>query len=108
VVCVHTERAWRDGLRRRSHTGHRRWQKCVASLQKKRARPTPRIMHHISPCQGQQRDGPNGVSPVWCASGGSFWLPRNRMREPCTSGSVGVATRSRTSSCYDLFNKDIT
>jgi hypothetical protein len=30
------------------------------------------------------------------------------MPESGTSGSAGVATRSRTSSCYDLFNKDIT
>ena len=65
VVCEQTERAWRYGLSRRSHTGHRRWQKCVASLQKNLALPKPRIMHHISPCQGQHSDVPNGVSPVW-------------------------------------------
>jgi len=58
--------------------------------------------------EGQQSDAPNGVSPVWLAMGDSLWLARNRMRETITSGSVGIATRSRTSSCYDLINKDIT
>ena len=47
VVCEHTERAWRYWLSRRSHTGHIRWQKFVASLQKKLALPKPRIMHNI-------------------------------------------------------------
>jgi group II intron reverse transcriptase/maturase len=47
VLFEHTERAWRSWLRRRSHKGHRRWQKCVASLQKALALPKPRIMHNI-------------------------------------------------------------
>jgi len=47
VVFEHTERAWRYWLSRRSHTGHIRWQKFVASLQKKLALPKPRIMHNI-------------------------------------------------------------
>jgi len=64
-VWEHPERAWRSGRSRRSHTGHRRWQKCVACLQKALALPQPRIIHHLSPCQGQQREAPNGVSPVW-------------------------------------------
>ena len=34
--------------------------------------------------------------------------PKNRRREHCTSGSVGVATRSRTSSCYAGDIRDIT
>jgi RNA-directed DNA polymerase len=55
VVFEHTERAWRYWRSRRSHTGHRRWQKFVASLQQHLALPKPRIRHNISPCQGQQR-----------------------------------------------------
>ena len=47
VVFEHTERAWRYWLSRRSHKGHIRWQKFVASLQKKLALPKPRIMHNI-------------------------------------------------------------
>jgi group II intron reverse transcriptase/maturase len=47
VVCEHTERAWRSWLSRRSHQGHIRWQKFVASLQKELALPKPRIMHNI-------------------------------------------------------------
>jgi hypothetical protein len=65
VVCEHTERAGRYWLSRRSHKGHRRWQKFVAALQKDFALPQPRIVHTIEPCQGQQRSAPNGVSPVW-------------------------------------------
>jgi RNA-directed DNA polymerase len=65
VVFAHTERAWRSWLSRRRHKGPRRWQKCVASRQQELALPKPRIMHNISPCQGQQRYAPNGVSPVW-------------------------------------------
>jgi len=47
VVFEHTERAWRYWLSRRSHKGHIRWQKFVASLQKDLALPKPRIMHNI-------------------------------------------------------------
>jgi RNA-directed DNA polymerase len=47
VVFEHTERAWRYWLSRRSHKGHIRWQKFVASLQKALALPKPRIMHNI-------------------------------------------------------------
>jgi hypothetical protein len=47
VVCEHTERAGRYWLSRRSHTGHIRWQKFVAFLQKQLALPKPRIMHNI-------------------------------------------------------------
>jgi RNA-directed DNA polymerase len=47
VVFEHTERAWRYWLSRRSHKGHIRWQKFVASLQKELALPKPRIMHNI-------------------------------------------------------------
>ena len=108
VVFEHTERAWRYWLSRRSHKGHIHWQKFVDSLRQKRPLPKPRIIHNISQCQGQQSYAPNGASPVWFAIGGSLWRPRNRMRETITSGSVGLATRSRTSSCYDLLNKDIT
>src|SRR5262249_4639229 len=32
VVCEPTERAWRYGLSRRSHQGHRRWQKLVVTV----------------------------------------------------------------------------
>jgi len=49
MVCEHTERAWRSGLSRRSHKGHRRWQQLVASLQKARALPKPRIGHNLEP-----------------------------------------------------------
>ena len=45
--------------------------------------------------QGQQSDAPSGVSPAWLAIGSSFWLPRNRMRETFTSGSVGRAPGNR-------------
>src|SRR5512145_347916 len=47
VVFEQTERAWRYWLSRRSHKGHIRWQKFVASLQKELALPKPRIMHNI-------------------------------------------------------------
>ena len=47
VVFEHTERAWRYWLSRRSHTGHIRWQKFVASLRKTFPLPKPRIMHNI-------------------------------------------------------------
>jgi hypothetical protein len=47
VVFEHTERAWRYWLSRRSHKGHIRWQKFVASLQKDLALPKPRIVHNI-------------------------------------------------------------
>jgi RNA-directed DNA polymerase len=46
-VFEHTERAWRYWLSRRSHKGHIRWQKFVASLQQHFALPKPRIMHNI-------------------------------------------------------------
>jgi RNA-directed DNA polymerase len=65
AVCEQTERAWRYWLSRRSHTGHINWQKCVDALRNTLPLPKPRIMHHISRCQGQQSDAPNGVSPVW-------------------------------------------
>ena len=44
---------------------------------------------------GQQSYAPNGVSPVWLATGESWRLPRNRMREIFTSGSVGRAPGNR-------------
>ena len=47
VVFEHTERAWRYWLSRRSHKGHIRWQKFVASLQKVFVLPKPRIIHNI-------------------------------------------------------------
>jgi hypothetical protein len=47
VVLEYTERAWRYWLSRRSHKGHIRWQKFVASLQKDLALPKPRIVHNI-------------------------------------------------------------
>jgi hypothetical protein len=107
VVFEHPERAWHYRLSRRSHTGRIHWQEYADAGRHHLPLPTPRIMHHISQGQGQQRDAPNGVSPVWFAIGDSLWLPRNRRREPCTSGSGGIATRRRTSSCYDLVNKAI-
>jgi len=36
-----------------------------------------------------------GSEPVWLVSGASCWLPRNRMRETFTSGSVGRAPGNR-------------
>jgi RNA-directed DNA polymerase len=95
AVCEHPERAWRYWLSRRSHTGHLNWQKCVDSLRNTLPLPKPRIMHTISRCQGQHSDAPHGVSPVWFAIGKSVWRPRNRMRETCTSGSVGRAPGNR-------------
>jgi RNA-directed DNA polymerase len=65
VVCEHTERAWRSWLSRRSHQGHIRWQKLVDAVHRKLPLPKPRIMHNISQGQGQQRDAPHGVLPVW-------------------------------------------
>jgi RNA-directed DNA polymerase len=55
MVCEHTERAWRYWLSRRSHQGHIRWQKFVASLPKDLALPKPRSVPNIEPCPGQQR-----------------------------------------------------
>jgi hypothetical protein len=95
VVCEHTERAWRYGLSRRSHKGPIRWQTFVDSVHRTLPLPQPRIMHTSEQGQGQQSDAPSGVSPAWCAIGSRFWLPRNRMRETCTSGSVGRAPGNR-------------
>jgi group II intron reverse transcriptase/maturase len=47
VVFEHTERAWRYWLSRRSHKGHIRWQKFVASLRETFPLPQPRIIHNI-------------------------------------------------------------
>jgi len=80
VVCEHTERAWHYWLSTRSHTGHINWQTFEGVRRQKLALPKPRIVHNISPGQGQQSDAPHGVSPVWFATGASWWLPRNRMR----------------------------
>jgi hypothetical protein len=95
VVFEHTERAWRYWLSRRSHKGHIRWQKFVDSVHRTLPLPKPRIMHHIEERPGQQSDAPSGVSPAWLAIGRSLWLPRNRMRETFTSGSVGRAPGNR-------------
>jgi RNA-directed DNA polymerase len=95
VVFEHTERAWQYWLSRRSHKGHINWQQYEDAVRHQLPLPKPRIMHNISQRQGQQRDAPHGVSPVWFAIGDSFWLPRNRMRETFTSGSVGRALGNR-------------
>ena len=108
MVFEHTERAWPYGLSTRSHKGHINGQQCEGFLRQNLPLPTPRLMPHISQGQGQQSEVPNGVSPVWFATDASGWLPRNRMRSWRTSGSVGAATRGRTSSCYDFSRKDIT
>jgi hypothetical protein len=91
VVFEHTERAWQYWLSRRSHKGHINWQKYEDAVRHQLPLPKPRIIHNISQRQGQQSDAPNGVSPVWFATGDSLWRPRNRMRETFTSGSVGRA-----------------
>ena len=65
VVCEPPERAWPDWLSRRRHTGPLTWQTCGDAGPRKRPLPTPRSMHHIEERLGQQRDAPNGVSPVW-------------------------------------------
>jgi RNA-directed DNA polymerase len=80
VVFEHTERAWHYWLSTRSHKGHIHWQKFEGFLCQKLPLPKPRILHNISQGQGQQSYAPNGVSPVWLATGASCWLPRNRMR----------------------------
>ena len=98
VVGEHRERAWPYGLSTRRHTGHRHGQKCAGSVRQPWPLPQPRILHNISQGQGQQSDAPNGVAPVWCATGASGWLPRNRMRSWRTSGSVGRAPGHR---CLD-------
>ena len=95
VVFEHTERAWRYWRSRRSHKGHIRWQQVGESIPRYLPRPHPRSMHHISERPGQHSDAPSGVSPAWFAVGRSVWLPRNRMRETCTSGSVGRAPGNR-------------
>jgi RNA-directed DNA polymerase len=95
VVFEHPERAWQYWLSRRSHTGHIHWQKFVDALRNTLPLPQPRSMHNISRGQGQHSEAPHGVSPVWGAIGDRFWLPRNRMRETITSGSVGRAPGNR-------------
>ncbi len=80
VVFEHTERAWHYWLSTRSHTGHINWQKFEGFFRHKLPLPKPRIIHNISQGQGQHSYAPNGVSPVWFATGASWWLPRNRMR----------------------------
>jgi len=95
VVCEPTERAWHDWRSPRSHTGHLHWRKFEGFLCQQLPLPQPRILHNISQGQGQHSYAPNGVSPVWFATGASCWLPRNRMRSLCTSGSVGRAPGNR-------------
>ena len=95
MVCEPTERAWHSWLSTRSHTGHIHWRKFEGFLCQQLPLPQPRILHNISQGQGQQSDAPNGVSPVWFATGASCWLPRNRMRSLRTSGSVGRAPGNR-------------
>jgi hypothetical protein len=95
AVVRHTLQAWRYWLSRRRHKGRINWQKLVALVHDKRPLPTPRIIHRLSQRQGQQSDAPNGEEPVWFAMGESWWLPRNRMRETFTSGSVGRAPGNR-------------
>src|SRR4029450_13380831 len=95
VVFEHLERAWHYWLSTRSHKGRIHWQKFEGFLRQHLPLATPRIMPHIEEGQGQQSDAPNGVSPVWFASGVSWWLPRNRMRSLRTSGSVGRAPGNR-------------
>ena len=80
VVFAHLARAWHYWLSTRSHKGHINWQKFEGCLRQKLPLPKPRSLHNISQGQGQQSDAPNGVSPVWLATGASCWLPRNRMR----------------------------
>src|SRR5437016_2000540 len=95
VIFEHTKRAWQYWLSRRSHKGHINWQKYEETLRQQLPRPKPRIIHSISQRQGQQSYAPNGESPVWLAIDRSLWLPRNRMRETFTSGSVGRAPGNR-------------
>jgi len=95
VVVEHPERAWHYGLSTRSHTGHLNWQKVAGFFRHQLPLPKPRIIHHISQGQGPHSYAPNGVSPVWFATGASCWLPRNRMRSLRTSGSVGRAPGNR-------------
>jgi hypothetical protein len=49
----------------------------------------------LSRGQGQHREAPHGVSPVWFATGVSWWRPRHRRRSWRTSGSVGRAPGNR-------------
>ena len=95
VIFEHTKRAWQYWLSRRSHKGHINWQKYEETLRQQLPLPKPRIIHSISQRQGQQSYAPNGESPVWLAIDRSLWLPRNRMRETFTSGSVGRAPGNR-------------
>ena len=60
----HPECAWQYWLSRRSHKGHRHGQKYAQTLRPHRPLPEPRIIHSIAQRQGQQRDAPNGKSPV--------------------------------------------
>src|SRR6516164_3547740 len=95
AICEHTRRAWRYGLSRRSPKGRLTWHTYEASVRHTRPLPKPRIMHNISEGEGQQSDAPHRVKLVWLAMGESLWLPRNRMRETFTSGSVGRVPGNR-------------
>src|SRR2546427_12398015 len=95
VIFEHTKRAWQYWLSRRSHKGHINWQKYEETLRQQLPLPKPRIIHSISQRQGQQSYAPNAESPVWLAIDRSLWLPRNRMRETFTSGSVGTVPGNR-------------
>jgi RNA-directed DNA polymerase len=95
TVLEHTRRAGQYWLSRRSHKGRLNWHKYEASVRQQFPLPKPRSIHNISRCRGQQSGAPNGGKPVWLAMGESLWLPRNRMRETCTSGSVGRAPGNR-------------
>jgi len=95
VVVEPIERAWHSWLSTRSHTGHRNWQQFEGLVRQKGPLPKPSILHNIEQGQGQHSDAPNGVSPVWCATGARGWLPRHRMRSWRTSGSVGRAPGNR-------------
>jgi hypothetical protein len=65
VVCEPTERAGHAWRSPRSHQGPRHGQPCAGVLRQPLPRPLPRLRHNISQGQGQHRDAPTGVAPVW-------------------------------------------
>ena len=95
MVFAPTERAWPSWLSRRRQQGHIHGQTCEGGLRQTLPLPNPSLLHNLEPGQGQPSDAPNGVAPVWCATGARGWLPRHRRRSLRTSGSVGRAPGNR-------------
>ncbi|RLC02337.1 MAG: hypothetical protein DRI57_30165 [Deltaproteobacteria bacterium] len=95
TVRNHAVKAWRFWLSRRSHKGGLSWEK-YEKIISDFPLPLPRIIHNImKSLRGSKSYASDGVVPVWLLSGSKLSVPRNRMREIFTSGSVGRTSGNR-------------